>query len=232
MSAPTLEWSDELGPRSRAAWLLLVKGDEVTAFAGRDLPGLVAVRGSDFRRNGKWSHTTYRLLLAPGVRAISGRNGFETGTFAEGLRSAVRAPAPIDTWAEMAAALGVSVPGAMAFLRAWRPKAAEALDIATAKVAEALDAAEEAASSDLAIETVTVSFGAPTKRQAAAGFWTAPKAVPGHPDAEVYLVNPDAGWTAPGNVALRGANGAVTSVRHSSGHGGGYVTVAVSVVRP
>ena len=46
----------------------------------------------------------------------------------EGLRSSVGFKTPIDTWADVANALGVSVPSAMEFLKGWRPKAAQALD--------------------------------------------------------------------------------------------------------
>jgi hypothetical protein len=85
------------------------------------------VRGTDYTKQGIWSYTTYRLQIATGVREIAGRDGWETGRFTEGLGAAVGVPTP-DTWADVATALGVSVPRAMEFLRNWRPGAAESLD--------------------------------------------------------------------------------------------------------
>jgi hypothetical protein len=130
----TLKWSDEDGPRSRAAWLLLVRADEVRAFGGTAIPGWCAVTGSDYTKNGTWSHTTFRLVLAPGVRAIPLRAGWETGRFVEGLAAAVGGD-PVDRWADVARALGVSVEAAQSFLRDWGPKAAERLDAVEADLA-------------------------------------------------------------------------------------------------
>jgi hypothetical protein len=122
-----IEWSDGIGHRSRRAWLLLLKGDEITLFQGENLPGVCVVRGTDYTKNGKWSHTTYRIQLADGVRAISGNDGWETSRFVEGLGAACQVKTP-DTWEEVSKTLGVSTPSAMGFLRSWRPKAAEKLD--------------------------------------------------------------------------------------------------------
>jgi hypothetical protein len=124
------QWSDELGHRSRDPWLLLVKDGKVYRFTGESIGGVVAVRGSDFRKNGKWSHTKYRLELAQGVRAFSGRQGWEKGTFCEGLGTLAGLGKSCDTWSEVAAALGVTRAAAEDFLRAWKPKAAESLDSA------------------------------------------------------------------------------------------------------
>lgn len=223
----TMTWSNEMGSRGRKAWMLVIKEENVTTFAGDSIPGMIVVRGTDYRKNGKWSHTTYRLELAPGVRAVSGRDGWETGKFVEGLRSAVSGSGPIDTWADVANALGVSVPSAMKFLRDWRPKAAEALDEVDAKLT-ALDEAADAAEAKADTETVVVSFGSPTRRQREAGFWQSPKGIPGHA-AEIRLIDTSKGWEAT-NIAIHGMVGTVISATHSSGHGGGYVSVTVAVV--
>lgn len=122
------EWSNQLGSRDRKPWLLLVREGRVHVFSGENIPGVVAVVGTDYCKNGKWSYTTYRLELATGVRAIDGRDGWETGRFVEGLCAAVGFSRPIDRWTDVAEALGVAVPEAMRFLRAWRPKAAARLD--------------------------------------------------------------------------------------------------------
>ncbi len=122
-----ITWSDGIGSRGRNPFLLFVRGDEAIVFHGQNIPGVVVVRGTDYTKNGKWSHTTYRLELASGIRHIAGRDGWETGRFVEGLASAVGCKTP-DTWADTATALGISVPSAMELLRSWRPKAAEKLD--------------------------------------------------------------------------------------------------------
>jgi len=105
----TINWNDGLGPRSRAAWLLLIRGDEITPFKGVNVPQVVVVRGTDYQKAGKWSNTIFRLILADGVREVAGRDGWETGRFAEGLGKAVGRPTP-DTWQEVADALGVPRP--------------------------------------------------------------------------------------------------------------------------
>ena len=130
-----INWSDEMGSRSRKAWLLLIKGNEITAFTGNSIPNVVVVAGHDYKKNGKWSHTKYRLSLADGVRAIAGKDGWELGTFAEGLQAATKS-GPLDRWTTMAQALGVSEEGLKKFLRGWRPKAAETLDDVEVKLAE------------------------------------------------------------------------------------------------
>lgn len=221
----SLTYSDGIGSRSRRPWLLLIKGETIAAFKGENIPGTVVVRGTDYQKNGKWSHTTFRLELAQGVRAISGRDGWETGKFVEGLRSAVSFGQAIDTWADVANAMGVSVPSVMAFLKEWRPKAAEALDQVDAQL-EALDAA---VSKDAVVdtETVVVSFGGPNNRAIAGGFWKNPKSITGH-GGELRLIDVEKGWIKE-NIQVVGMSGAVLSATHASGYRG-YVSVTVAVV--
>ena len=222
-----ISWSDGLGSRSRRPWLLLLKGEQIVPFKGSNIPGFAVIRGSDYRKNGKWSYTTYRLELADGVRAIAGMMGWETGRFVEGLHSAVTSRNPIDTWADVANALGVSVPAAMSCLREWRPKAAAALD-AVDEALDALDEAADAAEADADIETVVISFGSPTRRQRAGGFWVNPKPITGH-GGQIRLVESERGWIKE-NIEVAGMIGSVLSVQRANGHGGGYVTVTVAVV--
>lgn len=44
-------WSDKLGPRRRAAWLLLITPEKVHVFQGKTIPGVVAVVGTDYARH-------------------------------------------------------------------------------------------------------------------------------------------------------------------------------------
>lgn len=217
-------WSDEMGSRGRSPFLLLIKGDEVIVFHDENIPGVVVVRGSDYTKSGKWSHTTFRLQLADGIREIAGRNGWETGRFVEGLASAVGCKTP-DTWADTATALGVSVPGAMEFLRSWRPKAAAKLD----EVEQALADLEEVSSqqeTDSVI--VTVSFGSPSNRGIREGYWESPKGIPSY-NAEIRLKDSSKGW-AEGNIEVVGISGTVLSVKHATGTHGGYYAVSVAVM--
>lgn len=226
-STATMSWSNRMGSRGRKAWMLLIKGERIVSFNGQDIPEMVVVRGTDYHKDGKWSHTTFRLELAPNVRAISGMDGWETGRFVEGLRSAVCASAPIDTWADVANALGVSVPSAMSFLKEWRPKAAATLDEVDAQLST-LDEAADKAEAIGDTETVVVSFGSPTRRQRSEGFWENPKGIPGH-DGRVELIDTSKDWIKE-NIRVVGMIGTVLSATHASGHGGGYVSVTVAVV--
>lgn len=213
------EWSDKLGHRSRHAWLLLVNNDKVTVFKGT-VPGLVVVVGTTCHTNGKWSETIYRLELAESVRPISGRDGWETGTFAEGLRQVAASP-PIDFWVDLANALGVSLTSAQEFLRGWRPKAAEKFDEVESALIE-LEKSEIEAGGDI----LAVSFGSPTKRQMNEGFWDKPVKI----SVEGVTVgtvekDPEHGWSKPscyGPIL-------VISATHSSGYHGGYVSLRLSV---
>lgn len=219
-----IRWLDQIGSRGRAPWLLLVRGDEVIPFSGVGIPGVVAVRGTDYTKSGKWSHTTYRLRLADGIRHIAGRSGWETGRFVEGLGAAVGCKTP-DTWAETADALGVSVPSAMEFLRSWRPLAANKLD----EVEQSLMALEEASSqqeTDSVI--VTVSFGSPSTHAIRGGFWEAPKGIPDY-EAEIRIKDREEGWNE-GNIEVVGISGTILSVKHSPGMHGGYYAVSVAVI--
>lgn len=220
----SIKWSNQIGSRDRSAWLLFVRGDEIIPFGGQDIPGVVVVRGTDYEKSGKWSHTTFRLQLADGIREIAGRDGWETGRFVEGLGSAVGHATP-DTWADTAKALGVSVPSAMEFLRSWRPKAAAKLD----EVEQALANLEEAsAQQETDSVIVTVSFGSPSNRAIREGYWESPKGISGY-NAEIRLKDREQGWNE-GNIEVVGISGTILSVKHSAGMHGGYYAVSVAVI--
>ena len=104
------------GP-SRHPWLILLPPTgEVVFFEGTAISGVARVNGSSYSKNGKWSHTTYRLSLAAGVRGVTGWNGWGTNTFAEGLASALGS-GPLDTAEAAAAALGVTPAALLAALQ-------------------------------------------------------------------------------------------------------------------
>lgn len=226
MSAMRSEtWTEQLGHRSRRPWCLVVHQGTVSRFAGTDMPGILAVVGTDYRKDGKWSSTTYRLAVAGGVRIVSGHMGWETGTFREGLRKSLLAP-PLDRWADLASALGISVQAVQQLVRPWLPGEAADLDRVEEQMA-ALERAEEAAAKEAV--TVSFAFGSPTRAEMAKGYWVSPKPVPGHPGVSVALRDPDEGWVD-GNVTLVGAEGQILRVTHASGYHGGTVSIAVSFV--
>ena len=194
-------WADDNGP-----------GDELELFSGTSVPGKVAVVGCDYTKNGVWSHSTYRLEVAPGVRFLSGHFGFETGTFTEGLRAATRKPT--DRWHEVANALGVSLPVAQEFLRGWLPKAAEKLDQIEADLAS-LDE-----TSSTGAVTISITYGAPTKKLREQGFWEWPVRILDPDGEEVGRVSPEG--EAFGEVK-------VLKRQKSSGYGGGYVSLMLAV---
>lgn len=209
-------WDNKMGSRSRTAWLLLIKNGTVHVFKGETIRGVCAIVGTDYKKQGKWSHTTFRMELAPGVRAIPGMDGWETGRFVEGLRDAVNYHQPIDRWVDVANALGVTLTEARRFLQEWRPKAAAKLD----EVEDALASIDEHTGGDF--EIVVVSFGAPTRRRREAGFWSWP--------VLVLLDNQEIGRLVPeGSFYVPSGQVKLLAMETSSGFGGGYVSMRLAV---
>ena len=208
-----ITYSNRMAPRRRRAWALVIgPGDEIEEFTGETIPGKVAITGYDFEKCGVWSHSTYRLTVAPGVRFLSGHSGFETGTFVEGLRAATHKPT--DRWHEVANALGVSLPVAMKFLRSWLPGAAEKLD----RVEEDLASLDE--TSAVGAATLTVSYGAPNRKAREQGFWEWPVRILDEDGVEVGRVTADG--EPSGDIKL-------LKRETASGHGGGYVSLMLAV---
>ncbi|HOB87874.1 MAG TPA: hypothetical protein PKO38_09320, partial [Bacillota bacterium] len=208
-----ITWKDKMAPRRRRAWAIVVgPGDEIELFSGDTIPGKVAVVGRDYKKCGIWSHHIYRLEIAEGVRFIPGHMGFETGTFAEGLRDATGKPA--DRWHEVAEALGVSLPVAQEFLRSWLPNTAERLD----KVESDLASLDETSPTGAAI--VSVSYGGPTRKQRENGFWEWPVRILDEGGEEVGRVSPDGEPSGAVKILKR---------NHMAGHGGGYVSMLLAV---
>jgi putative CRISPR-associated protein (TIGR02620 family) len=112
-TARIIEWADRPGPRGRASWALAVQGECIHWFAGEDIPGVIRVLRSEWVREGKWSHTRYRLALAPDARWITGRMGLNTGSLVEGLEAALGRT--LVTIGDLAEGLGVPVEEARRF---------------------------------------------------------------------------------------------------------------------
>jgi hypothetical protein len=193
--------------------LYLARGGEVVKFAGENIPGFCAIVTAQHEPNGKWSNTTYRLALAPGVRALKFLSPLH-GIWGEDCES----------WGAVAERLCLPIEVAQEIVRAEYPRTAERLD----KLEEFAAAVERQGA---AVEVVIVSFGAPTNRAAREGYWTQPKSARAT-DGRDVIVQPRQGehgpdWAAPEVVAPDGAK--VLSVRHSPGMHGGYWTIEVAV---
>lgn len=128
----TINYIEGLQPRSRPSFLLLVQADGsgIHRFMGASIPRVCHVSGAQPRANGKWSTTTYSITLAPGVRAIAGVMGWETGKFLEGICAT--------SWTSLAARLGATEEVTRAFLSTWLPNTAAKLDADDAAIAALL----------------------------------------------------------------------------------------------
>jgi len=226
--------------------LYLAKGGEVQKFDGENIPGYCAVVTEQYEKAGKWSNTSYRLELAPGVRALYFLSPLH-GTWGDNLGS----------WGEVAEELGLPVDVAQAIVRAEYPHTAKRLDDLE-QFALAVEATGE-----MTTETVVISFGSPTNRSIREGFWGNPKSSRTS-DGRVVTVAPGVmsaeeadrrarewgercgysadspkvaqfreeltacvGWDHPVIVEPEGAK--VISSRYSPGMHGGYRTVEVAV---
>lgn len=222
MSTPSVVWCDQRGKRGRHPWLLLIKDDIVHSFEGETIPGVVAVVGRDYEKNGKWSCTTYRLAVASGVRIISGLDGWNTDTFREGLKAALQWPNPLDRWHDLANALKVSISAVQSFLRTFRPKEAEELDRVEEDLATLDETVEDGA------DVVAISFGNPMLKEIRAGFWDWPIRIldkDGYEVGQVLRPNPTLTphvWEARGNVRIIAAE-------RKRGHHGGYWSFRLAV---
>ena len=205
------EWCDGRRSGDRRPRLYLAKGGEVVKFTGEGIAGYCAVLTAQYNKNGKWSATTYQLELSPGVRPLEFLSPLH-GLWGDNLAS----------WGEVATELGLPVEVAQQLVRGEYPTTAVRLD----KV-EAFALVAEAAGAET--EIVIVSFGSPTNRQRAEGFWTSPKNGRTSSGATVTVrPGPEpAGWDAPEVVVPEGAT--IISSRHSPGMKGGYRTIEVLV---
>lgn len=128
MAIKEVRWSDRIGNRSRKAHLVLRDRGSLHLFAGESIPGVAALIGRQYQKDGKWSNTTYRLALASSAEvAFQGHSGFETRTVLEALRAG--------TWTEVASALGVpDSANFRSFFASWRPAEAEEITRREAEV--------------------------------------------------------------------------------------------------
>jgi hypothetical protein len=205
------EYNDGDKSAGRRPRLYLAKGGKVVKFGGSNIPEFCAIATSEYKKNGKWSNTTYQLDLVPGVRPLFFLSPMH-GTWGDSLGS----------WGEVAKELALPVDVAQELIRVEYKSTAERLD-----KLEEFSLAIEAQGNQT--ETVIVSFGSPTNREADEGFWETPKSSQTS-DGKKVTVEPgkgDDGWSQP--VVIEPIGAKIFSSRSSPGMHGGYRTIEVIV---
>lgn len=134
-----MEYSNKKGSRGRRPFLIFIKDQKLYLFEGESIPGIVVVKGYDFFKQGKWSHYLYRLVLADGVSAVHGREGWNTGRVMEGISQAGWLPPDssewvplhlktVDTWGDLNTILKAPMEELFRFITEWLPEEAETLN--------------------------------------------------------------------------------------------------------
>jgi hypothetical protein len=204
-------YNDGLLPGGRSPRLYLAKGTNVKKFTGENIPDYCAVVTAQYEKAGKWSNTDYSLMLSPGVRPLHFVSPLH-GVWGDALGS----------WGEVAERLQLPIETAKAIVRFEFIETASRLD----KLEEFAVAGEEKGND---VEVVVISFGAPTNRQIAAGWWAAEK-VGMTSGGRTVTIKPgkDGDWENPIVVEPEGAK--IISATRSPGMHGGYRTVEVAVI--
>ncbi len=119
-----IQWSNGQGSRGRKAMLLVGRGEEIHQFVGQSIENVVGVAGSDYVKNGKWSHTTYTLRLPTDGWHYIASQSWEEGEYFHGCKAVeevtadlrkVGCTAPED---KLVAALDAAFPKTMERIRA------------------------------------------------------------------------------------------------------------------
>ena len=217
----TYHYNDSLEPGGRHPRLYLAKGGQVVKFKGESIADFCVVEKNIFTKAGKWSNTDYQLGLVRGVRPLY---------FLSPLHQVWGDQ--FTTWSEVAAELALPLEAAQTIVKSEYPKTAKRLD----KIENFT--LEQEAKGELS-ETVIISFGSPTLKQAAAGFWQKEKVghttngvevivKPKEVDAANYPRDGRSGWYEAEVVSPVGAK--IASIKEYPGmHGGSF---ALEVVVP
>ena len=105
-----IEFKDELtyagtggGSNRMTPRLFLQQGETFHPFAGASIPGVVRVLKDHYKKNGKWSYTTWNLRIAEGVTGwvVAGGEVREAGKPSYGEGAGRRASYLAATWAEI-----------------------------------------------------------------------------------------------------------------------------------
>lgn len=66
----TAKWNDGMLCGSRVPMLVVVHDERLYRFNGEHIPGVLAVVGDVFHKNGKWSNTEWTFRLAEGAKTV------------------------------------------------------------------------------------------------------------------------------------------------------------------
>jgi hypothetical protein len=133
----TFQYNDKLGSRSRKVNLYLVHDGKISIFTGQNMPGIVAILRQKYTKDGKWSNTSYELLLKEGVIPVVVRQGWDSGTWAEGMgeHHPSRKYGTWEDWFEAWSVYGVGAVEAERFCRGSLERAAISFDAVRQAVA-------------------------------------------------------------------------------------------------
>jgi hypothetical protein len=70
MNLEEITWNDGLLPGRRRPRLWIVKGEDARKFKGSDIEGFCFIKSYEYKKNGDWSNTTYKIALYPGTKAL------------------------------------------------------------------------------------------------------------------------------------------------------------------
>lgn len=144
------------------------------------------------------ARSPYRLELWPGIRPLYFLSPWEDS---------------LGSWGQAAHELGLPIEVVKEVISKEYPLTAKRLDRVEAEAGAA--------------EVVVVAFGAPTRYEMAAGWWTAPKSALTSDGRTVTVAPADGDWSDPRVLELEGAW--VVSARYTPGVHGGYWAVEVAV---
>jgi hypothetical protein len=205
------EYNNKMAPGGREPHLILIHKGIAREFTGKGIEGICVVLTEEYDKNGKWSNTTYRLELAVGVRPYVMMARLH-GSWGDDLGS----------WGEVCSELSLPVDEAQRLVRGLYPRTAKRLD----SVEEFALAQEELG---LSSEEVVISFGSPTNKSYANGFWEEPKSAY-LADGETLVTvapHPEREWAEPTCMSHPGAQ--IVGTDHRPGRNGGFRTVTVAV---
>jgi len=74
-------YNNGIANRGRNSIGILFTKNYAVVFDGESIEGLCVVQDSSFDKMGKWSSTTFQLILAPGVKFVAFHQNFDTGVF-------------------------------------------------------------------------------------------------------------------------------------------------------
>lgn len=202
-------YNDGLKPCGRYPHLYLAKGNDVVLFTGHDIDGFVMIITELYEKGGKWSNITFKLQLLPGVRPLYFLSPMH-GIWGE----------EYETWGEVVEELQLDLPTTKKVVANLYRRTADRLD----KLERMIVDIEK---TDYCTEIVNVSFGAPTNRAIANGYWETPKSAYASDKSEVIVAPGENGWNNP--VLIQPKNGNIISNQYSPGMHGGYRHIKVLI---